>query len=400
MSLTVPNTQAVSDLLIAQLQISFGQTIPFLPKSFIRVMAKVWAGVFVLLYKYGGFIFLQMFVSRASSESTEINGINLVPLYEWGALIGVGRPNAATQAEHTCSVVVTSLGGSLPVGTPLVNKKTGYVYVTENAVPLTTNPVTITVRANSDGAGGDGSGPGGNLANGDKLSFANALPNVLRECTVTGQNVTGAAAENIDIYRARVIKRFNSRPQGGAYADYHAWATDVPGIVAAYPYTGLLPGEVDVYVEASIDSSGSPDGIPTGPQLAAVAEAFELDEDGLATRRPVNAAVNALAIARLGLSVEVQGLDAPDLATTKDAITTSIDSYLREAEPYIVGLSVPPRKDRVTAGAIGGIVDAVVNANFGVFTGVILKNGVNPLGQYTVTRGQKLKLSSITFPGT
>jgi uncharacterized phage protein gp47/JayE len=80
MSLQTPTTKELSDNLIAQIELSINQSIPLLPKSFIRVLAKATAGVFILLYKYGGFIFLQMFVSTASNEDTVINGIPVNPL--------------------------------------------------------------------------------------------------------------------------------------------------------------------------------------------------------------------------------------------------------------------------------------------------------------------------------
>nr|MCH9737100.1 hypothetical protein [Actinomycetes bacterium] len=61
MSLTTPTTKEISDNIIAQLEASFSQTIPLLQKAFFRVLSTVLAGVFILLYKYGGFMFLQMF---------------------------------------------------------------------------------------------------------------------------------------------------------------------------------------------------------------------------------------------------------------------------------------------------------------------------------------------------
>ena len=107
MALETPTTSQINDNIVAQMQASINQSIPLLPKSFIRVLSKVLAGVFVLLYKYGGFAHLQMFVRTASTKETEINGQTLVPLIEWGRLVGVGDPIAATSAE----LEVTITGG-------------------------------------------------------------------------------------------------------------------------------------------------------------------------------------------------------------------------------------------------------------------------------------------------
>ena len=52
MSLSTPTTQEVGDNIIAQLEASLNQSIPLLPKAFVRVLAKALAGVFILLYKF------------------------------------------------------------------------------------------------------------------------------------------------------------------------------------------------------------------------------------------------------------------------------------------------------------------------------------------------------------
>ena len=98
MSLSTPTTKEISDNIIAQLEASLNQAIPLLPKSFLRVLSKVLAGVFILLYKYVGFMFLQIFVDAASASATEVNGKTVVPLTAWGRLIGVGDPVSATSA--------------------------------------------------------------------------------------------------------------------------------------------------------------------------------------------------------------------------------------------------------------------------------------------------------------
>src|SRR6185503_10398260 len=108
MSLPAQEVKEISDLIVSQLESSFSQTIPLLPKAFARVLAKVIAGVFILVYKYAGFIFLQLFVAHATMEETVVNGKRIRPLVEWGRLIGVGDPVAATRAEHVVAVTVTN----------------------------------------------------------------------------------------------------------------------------------------------------------------------------------------------------------------------------------------------------------------------------------------------------
>ena len=74
MSLETPTVASINLTIIAQIESSINQTIPLLPKSFIRVFSKTFAGVFILLYKYAGFIFLQLFVKTATIEDVTVLG--------------------------------------------------------------------------------------------------------------------------------------------------------------------------------------------------------------------------------------------------------------------------------------------------------------------------------------
>lgn len=374
MSLQTPTIQEISDNIVSQLSASLNQTIPLLPKSFIRVLAKVLAGVFILLYKYGGFAFLQIFVRTASTKATIINGNLVTPLIEWGRLIGVGDPIAATQAELTIQITVENQTGTLPSGTQLTSAL-GVTYITIGGIVLNAPTIQATVRAVADQAGGGGAGAIGNLAPGAILSFANPLANVARDTTVIAQTATGSDAENIEAYRQRVIDRFQKRPQGGAYADYEQWGEETAGILNVYPYTSPNPGQVDVYVEATPESSGNPDGIPTLAQLQAVLDSIELDQSGLATRRPANALVNTFAITRTGFDVRVVGLVADDLAQVRADIEAALTDYFKSREPYIIGLSVPPpRNDRITKVSALAVIDDVVAASGGTMTLIFTKS--------------------------
>lgn len=397
MSLETPTTKELSDNIIAQLEASLNQTIPLLPKSFMRVLAKALAAVFVLLYKYGGFIFLQMFVQSASANATTILGVTVTPLTFWGRLIGVGDPTAATSAELLIDVTVESQTGSLPSGSQLVNSGNGVTYITIGSVLLNSPTVQATIRAVSDQAGGGGAGTIGNLDPGAIVSFANPLANVARDAVVDSQTVTGADAEAVEVYRQRVLDRFQKRPQGGAYADYEQWGEEVAGIINVYPYTSDCPGQVDVYCEATPESSGSPDGIPTTAQLEAVLGSIELDENGLASRRPANALVNSFPITRVPFGVRVTGLLVDDLAQVQADITTAVEEYFLSREPFIEGLSVLPRRDRVTQSAVGGVVDDIVSAAGGVFSAAFVEQSSLNIILYSLGIGEKAKADSVTF---
>jgi hypothetical protein len=149
---------------------------------------------------------------------------------------------------------------------------------------------------------------------------------------------------------------------------------------------------VNIYVEADEASSGSPDGIPTGPQLTAVGDSIELNEAGLATRRPVSAAKNVLPITRQAFDVQIAAL-SPDTPETRVALKEGIDEHLRTREPYIVGLSSLPRLDRVTQASVAGVVDTIVSDKGATISGVqLLLTGV-PKTAYTLLAGEKAKLN-------
>ena len=399
MSLSTPTTKEISDNIIAQLEASLNQTIPLLPKSFTRVLAKALAAVFVLLYKYGGFIFLQIFVQTASAKDTTVNGSIVNPLTFWGRLIGIGDPVAATNAELLIDITVTNQTGSLPSGSQLINSDNGVTYITIGAVLLNAATVQATIRAAADQAGGGGAGAIGNLEAADVVSFANPLPNVSRNASVVSQVVTGANGESVEAYRQRVVDRFQKRPQGGAYADYEEWAEEVAGIINAYPYTGD-PGEVDVFTEATVASSGSPDGIPTVAQLQAVLDNINLDQNGLASRRNTNAFVNSLPITRQSFDVTVTGISGvTDLGAVQADTTAALTEYFLTSAPFIPGLTIPPRLDIITATRVSAIVEDVVTAAGGTFTSATFKltSGGGNLTSYTLSDGEKAKADSVAY---
>jgi len=389
----------LNDLVIAVFEAQLNQQIPLLPKAFNRVLAKALAAIFSLFGKYLGFVFLQMFVSTATNEEVEINGKKIRPLTEWGRLIGVGDPVPAVQAEYVIDIPVINQGGTLPAGTQFVNAANGVTYLTIGSIALNAATVQATIRASADQAGGDGSGAIGNLEVGATVSVVNPLPDIARDSTVAVEVTRGADAETTEQYRQRVVDRFQKRPQGGAPADYEFWGEEVAGIINVYPYTGN-PGEVNVYSEATVESSGDPDGIPTSAQLDAVQESIQFEDNGLASRRPLNDFVNSLPIIRTGFDVIVSDVSVPsDLGQVQDDIENAIITFFLGREPYIAGLTIPPRTDKITRSALIGLVEDIVTAANGTFSTVTFNvTGVpGNLEIYILGEGEKSKATDIAF---
>jgi len=228
MSLKEPTTQEIFDQIINNIEATLGQTIPILPKATFRVLSMAIAGVFTILYKFASFQFLQIFPLTADEESLE----------RWGELVGIIR-TPATQAR--IEILCTGTDGSEVItGTRIVNNLTNVVYIVDSDVTIAAGVGTTTMIATQGGTIG-------NVSNGVELSFVTPLPGIDSKCTVTDTIVTGIDEENVDVYRTRVVDRFRKVPQGGALADYEAWAVEVADIINAYPYSGDVEGTVNVF---------------------------------------------------------------------------------------------------------------------------------------------------------
>ena len=80
-------------------------------------------------------------------------------------------------------------------------------------------------------------------------------------------------------------------------------------------------------------------------------------------------------------------------------LPTVREAIFLAAEPFIDGLTVPPRKDRITRSLLIGAVEDVVTAANGLFTTVtfVLDAGGPNLELYELGRGEKAKTVDITF---
>ena len=392
MALNISSIATLKTNFVAAVESKLSTTVPLLDKAFTRVLAAVHAGQYALLYKYGGWIFLQLFVQHASNALSTINGKQVNPLVLWSELVNEPPQNPAVPAVLTIEITVLTQTGTIPVNTPLVFEPTGIVYLTQAAVPLDAATKQVNVIASADPDGGDGSGTIGNLQVGDALEFANAPDNVEQVTSVVAVAQVGSDQETVERFRARVLGRFQKQLQGGAYADYEKWGEEVSGIINVYPYTGT-PGVIEVFCEAD-EATDPVDGFPTAQQLQDVRDAINLDVSGVATRRPVNAALDVKSISRTSISFTVSGLTVEEnLTALQDDIKDALDEYLRTREPWIEGLSVPPRRDRITVAEAGGIVAQVVAAHLGSFTTLTMNAGGPVINAYTLGAGEKAKIS-------
>jgi uncharacterized phage protein gp47/JayE len=321
----------IRDLIINSIQTKFNIAFRMLSKSFIRVIATVFAGVYIVLYKQIGWVFLQLFPETAYWDEVNILGFKVRPLIKWGNLIGVGDPKTGSQWKGNISVKVTTLSGNLIAGTQLKSDITGKLYITDESVLLDNETVTVDVICAENGTAG-------NLETGDVLSFVNPLGNVQKTASVSVVIEYPLDDETESEYRARVVSRFRNPPLGGALSDYRRWASDVSGVLNTYPYKDIeSPSGVLIYV-AGIPSL-FPDRIPSVDLLIQVGDACTYDpETGKASRKPMTAVIdplfngtysNVLPVSIAAFNIYITGMIGVPIEDYAEAVRPAIETFLK-----------------------------------------------------------------------
>lgn len=390
----------VNNLVISGLETEFNTRFRLLPKSFIRVLAKVEAGVFMTLYKQQAWMFKQLFVDTATFEEVDILGEKIRPLLKWGKTVGIAAPSGATQWSGTIRVTTTDVNTTLLQGTQFKNKATGQIYITTENKYLANMSEEIKVRCTVPGSVG-------NLSADDILETVNPLFNIERKAYVISDGLPGLDAETEESYRARVARRWKVQPQGGALADYRLWSSDVPGVLQVYPYkdpdtaSGVL-----IFVSATNDSR-----VPSAELLVAVGEACTYDpETGEANRKPMGAVLdpaldgtyaNVRACDISEFEVRITGFASEtELSSFKSQVSSNIQKYFKEREPWIRGLSVDKdRTDRISVNNLLGIVNDIAEGLSSYFETLTLYHNDSEIPSYDLSEGELAKLGRLVING-
>lgn len=395
-------TGEIRDLIIDSIQAKFNITFRMLPKSFTRVIATVFAGVYIVLYKQIGWVFLQLFPETAYWSNINTLGFIVRPLVKWGNLIGAGDPKTGTQWRGTIAVNVTTIAGTLIAGTQLKSGITGKLYIAEESVPLDAVTVSVPVICAENGTAG-------NLEAGDILSFANPLGNARKTAAVTSVVKYPRDDETESEYRARVVSRFRNTPLGGALSDYRRWASDVSGVLNTYPYKDTnSPSGVLIYVAGT--PSLFPDRIPSADLLVKVGEACAYDpETGSASRKPVTAVIdpyyngayaNVRPVSIVGFNVYIAGVAGVSVEDFAVAARPGIENYFLGREPYIRGLSDDNNVTKIVSkNNVSSAADQAAISVKAEFESVTMRLGTDIISVYTLGRGELAKLNNLYING-
>jgi len=253
------------------------------------------------------------------------------------------------------------------------------------------------------------SGSGGNLAQGDEIKFVSPLGFIAQDAVIASTTKEGLDEETADHYRARVVNRYSTQPQGGALSDYRIWSYDAPGVLQTYPYNGEdSPGDVEIYVAGNTDVY--PDRVPGRELCVAVGEACTYDpETGIADRKPLTAILdpdyngtyrNIKPVSIVTVDVYVTDVDGVDVSDFGAAYKSVCDDYLLGREPYIRGLSDENNKtnsiQKNTLIALANSVATSLKAQFGTVTMNIDNVQVD---NYNLDRGKLSALGHLYING-
>lgn len=390
--------ESVNNLIISGLENELNVKFRLLPKSFIRVMAKVLSAVFISLYRQQAWIFLQMFVATASFDEIEVLGRKIRPLVLWGDLVGIGEPGHSTQFTGIIKVKVTAINTYLMQGTQFVNPATGKLYLTMENVLLKNEEELIKVKCSE-------SGTAGNLVVGDKLNTTSPLSNIDKTAICTEVTLEAVDEEDENTYRSRVAARWRVQPQGGALSDYRKWASEVPGVSQTYIYKDdNSAAGVIIYVVANNESR-----IPGSDLLVQVGRTCSYDPETGMGRKPIGAILdpennetykNIRPCAIVEFDVRINGYSGEEMNSFKTSVKSNIETYFLQREPFVRGLSVDnERTDRISSNNISGVVNDIAEGFNGYFGRVVLlKDGVE-IQSYNLGKGQLAKLNKLYVNG-
>lgn len=392
----------VYNLLINSFQEKFNNKLRLLPKSFIVVLSKVVAGIFVILYKLAGWNFLQMFPDTASFETVNVLGHQINPLVQLGIQFGVGEPAKGTTWEGTIRVTAVAKGKVLTLGTQLKSDLTGLLYNVSANTGIEDDTVEVPVYCVQ-------SGLGGNLNVSDTLKFVSPLGFVEQGAVVLGTTHAGTDDETEEHYRNRVKAGYGPQPQGGSLNDYRTWGLEVPGVLQIYPYGDKEhPAGVLLYVAA--DSEIYPDRIPDRGLCKAVGEACTYDPDtGSANRKPLTAVLdpdfnetysNVRAVSIKVFDVYITGMTGAIFADFGSSLKNELDLYFLNRQPYIRGLDDENvRTDSILKNAVIAVTNGVASSLQASFDTAAMKSGAEYIDSYKLGQGELCRLGELYING-
>lgn len=315
MSRTIPTVAELQAQVIVDYETELGQSVPLIQRAFVRVWALAVAGALHLTYRFGLWVYRQIFTTTADLDA----------LIERGAEYNIARRGAVTAI---LLVVLTGDNGTpIPKGT--LFQRNGLIYETLADATIASGSATVEMRA-ADAESGESANVDAGLA----LTIVAPIAGIDPEGLVASTVRTGEDVEDVETFRSRILLRQRTPPQGGAVPDWIAWTLEVPGVTAALPLR-TAPGEIAVY---PLVGRTFEDRLPSYEKLEEIT-AYISDP----VRRPLNCeTAEARLFSEVVFDVELSNL-VPDSVAIRASVIEAVNNYLLERFPKIYDSEVDPR---------------------------------------------------------
>lgn len=389
MAMTIPSTTAQTAANVAFFEAKIFQSVPALDVAFVRVMSAIMATMSTGHYKY----------------LTNLAKQNLALTADFDALITLGNEYGVEYKQAVAANLTfefsASGGTSILESNFFIGDSNKVRYNNDATANEVGGIITVTATAETTGVIG-------NLEVDETVQIGTGVSGVSRQGDVTVINTTGAEAENIEVYRQRVLQEIRTVGGGGNSADYRRWSESVEGVLRAYPYSGnptgpdtSLPGERTVFVEAQ--TSIEADGIPPQSLLDQVRDAITTDADTGLANQPLGLTDETLyveAITRTTFNITIVGLvvDAQQEVAAKADIVTDVGVYFRSVIPFVDGLDVPAdRNDTITTGTVWQAVQGVLTKYGATAQQVTIDIAGTAVLEYLLDQGEMAKLGTVSY---
>ena len=315
--LNAPTIQQIKDQIVTDYENRLAQTVPVMPKAFIRVLAGAFAGVMALLYRYGAWVYRQIFASTADLEALKAIGLryNIVRA-------------PAVSARHT--IELTGIDDTvIPAGTTWQYE--GVLFAQLDPAQISGGEAQTVIEALI-------AGTSGNISADEEVTIVSPVLGLDPDAAVIDTVVTGEDTEPIEQFRDRIILRQQLPPQGGAIPDWQAWTLEVPGVnrvIVDRP----AAGEVEIFPTVGMSAE---DRIPDSGKRDEILE--YLDDP---SRRPLNCEdITVSEFTEVEFNVTLSNL-TPDLTALRFDIISAIEAYLLDRFPRQYEVVNNP-KDRIS----------------------------------------------------
>ena len=297
-----PTLQTLIDRVIADFESRLPGADARLRRSNLNVLSRIHASAAHSLYGFLDWISRQVFPDTAEAENLE----------RWATVWGVQRRAAAFAIGQATA---TGTNGTVIPAATRFKRADGIEYETDTEITVIGGTATVALTAIV-------AGQNGNASANTALTLVTPIAGLNAAATVSAGGITsGADTETDASLRARLLKRIQQPPHGGAKHDYEAWGLEVPGVTRVWVYPGELgDGTVTVRFVRDDDASIIPD--------AAEVQAVQVHIDLV---RPVTANVTVVAPIAVPLNFTIQL--TPNTQAVRDSVTAELaDLIRRESE--------------------------------------------------------------------